>query len=110
VTTSGLVDEAGVYDTNANDRVGRAVLASAIAGGDTFCLVVPAEPLVVPPGPAAALLGATHDASLLVVGSRGHGGVAGLLLGSVSHSVVHRATCPVVVVPIGRERFMAGSS
>jgi hypothetical protein len=56
------------------------------------------------------LLDATQDANLLVVGSRGHRGFAGLLLGSVSHHVVDRADCPVVVVPTGRERFMAASS
>jgi nucleotide-binding universal stress UspA family protein len=39
---------------------------------------------------------AEHD--LLVVGSRGHGGLAGLLLGSVSAQCAHLAPCPVVIV------------
>jgi nucleotide-binding universal stress UspA family protein len=49
--------------------------------------------------PARALLAASEDADLLVVGSRGHGAFVGALLGSVSHQVVAHARCPVVVVP-----------
>ena len=65
-------------------------------------LGLPAELRVetfVPEGPAGPLLvRAAEGADLLVVGSRGHGGLSGLLLGSVSGYCAHHATCPVVIL------------
>jgi nucleotide-binding universal stress UspA family protein len=52
--------------------------------------------------PVQALIDASKNSDLVVVGSRGVGGFATLMLGSVSHQVVHHAHCPVVVVPAGR--------
>ncbi len=48
--------------------------------------------------PAPALVSASRTADLLVIGSRGHGQFAGMLLGSVSEYCVRNAECPVTVV------------
>ena len=48
--------------------------------------------------PAEELIKASQDADMLVVGSRGNGGFATLLMGSVSSKVTHHADCPVVVI------------
>jgi len=53
--------------------------------------------------PAEELLGAAENADLLVVGSRGAGGFARLVMGSVSSQVAHHAHCPVVVIPAGNQ-------
>jgi len=52
--------------------------------------------------PAETLINASKDSDLLVVGTRGGGGFASLILGSVSNQVVHHASCPVVVVPANK--------
>jgi nucleotide-binding universal stress UspA family protein len=61
--------------------------------------------------PSRALVEASNDAALVVLGSRGYGRVVGALLGSVAFTVAARATCPVIVVrddamdtPVGPQR------
>ncbi|MGN9807366.1 universal stress protein [Micromonospora sp. L32] len=56
---------------------------------------------VAPGNPAAALVEASRSAQLVVVGSRGLGGLRGMLLGSVSQQLLQHSSCPVVVA---RER------
>lgn len=53
---------------------------------------------VIPGSPADVLLGCAAEASLLVVGSRGAGGFAAMLLGSVSRCIATDSPCPAVVV------------
>jgi nucleotide-binding universal stress UspA family protein len=51
-----------------------------------------------PPAPAILRVATEESCDLIVIGSRGHGQLAGILLGSVSSVVAQRATCPVLIV------------
>jgi len=77
----------------AEDLLERALADVGDEAGD-----VEIERQVVQGAAAEVLVSAAAPGDLLVVGSRGHGGFAGLLLGSVSQQCVHHAACPVVVV------------
>ena len=76
----------------------RMVLAESIAGLGERYPDLTINRLLVHDNPAQALLEAAVGARLLVVGSRGLHGVTRMLLGSVSHTVVMHAPCPVLVV------------
>jgi len=62
------------------------------------------ETLIATGTAADVLVGLSKTAQLVVVGTRGHGGFAGLLLGSVSQQCAHHAACPVVIVHPRPER------
>ena len=87
------------FDPGALEDDARTTLQGLVASTDNAGLVAPVNEVVLLGDAAAALVDASSGADLLVVGARGLGGFAGLLLGSVSHHVANHATCPVVVIP-----------
>ena len=76
----------------------RHLLAEALGGWAARYAEVDYTTRFVAEKPAKALVAASEEAGLLVVGSRGRGGFKGLLLGSVSQAAVQYARCPVAVV------------
>lgn len=80
------------------ERAEEEVLDSALRQAHEQAPDVPVTSSLYEPPAASALLAASEGADLLVVGSRGLGGVKALTLGSVSSECVRRARCPVVVI------------
>lgn len=74
------------------------LLSEAVAGVQADHPAVHLEAEAIPVAAWRALADASANASLVVVGSRGRGAFAGMLLGSVSQQVMQHAQCPVAVV------------
>lgn len=74
------------------------LLAERLAGWGEKYPEVPVQRVVARGRAALALLDQAARAQLVVVGSRGHGEIAGLVLDSVSNALVHGAGCPVAIV------------
>ncbi len=76
----------------------RAILLARIGSWVEKYPDVPVVRRLVQDGAAQALVEQSRNAQLVVVGARGRGNLAGLVLGSVSHAALHRSHCPVAVV------------
>jgi nucleotide-binding universal stress UspA family protein len=95
---------APLLDWEAIEVYEQIVLAERLAGWAQKYPDVLVRRVVTRDRPVHALLAEAVGAALVVVGSRGRGGFAGLLLGSVGHALLHRCPCPVAVVrPAGAE-------
>ena len=94
---AGFVTQIDDFEKDAQELLDKVVGQAREAFPD---LQIEANLLEGPPAPALIARGKLAD--LLIVGSRGHGGFAGLMLGSVSNQIVHHASFPVVVVHSSR--------
>jgi nucleotide-binding universal stress UspA family protein len=80
----------------ARSMIGQQLLESAQTQvGDT--VVVETQLIEGPPAPAILRVAEEEGCDLIVIGSRGRGQIAGILLGSVSSTVAQRAHCPVLI-------------
>jgi nucleotide-binding universal stress UspA family protein len=87
-----------VYDEDALESDEGRLLAESLAGWCERYPDVRVGRKVVRASAVRVLVEESKTAQLVVVGARGRGGFAGLLLGSVSHGVLHHADCPVAIV------------
>jgi len=77
----------------------RVTIADALAAVGDECESVVVQRVAREGDPGRVLVAESQDAQLLVVGSRSHGSIGELLLGSVSHYCCRHAHCPVMVIP-----------
>jgi len=97
LATSMAPEPYALPETKLIEQEAQQRLTSSIeALGDTSPAVLRGE--VIEGQPAGVLRELSHEADLVVVGSRGHGGFSALMLGSVSAQVVRHAHCSVVVI------------
>ena len=85
-------------DWATNEDLGHEILAERLAGWQDEYPDVAVQRRLVCDRPARWLIDESKNAQLVVVGSRGRGGIAGMLLGSVSTAVVEFSPTPVVIV------------
>jgi nucleotide-binding universal stress UspA family protein len=86
----------GMYEkTEANEREMVEAEVAKVLGAEPK---LPVEIVIRCGSTATELLAAAEGADMLVIGSRGRGGFASLLLGSTALQCIHHATCPVTVV------------
>jgi nucleotide-binding universal stress UspA family protein len=110
--TSGHITLAGVWNTGTTVAVGwsppaayspigtRADVEESIARARELVpetLAVEASIVQGPPAPMMAIEAKRHDATLVAIGTHGHGRLPGILLGSVATQLLHNAPCPLLI-------------
>jgi nucleotide-binding universal stress UspA family protein len=94
-----FINNWGVLETREQE-----VLAERLAGWQEKYPDVTVRRVVTRDPPVRGLLDQAAHAQLLVVGSRGHGGILGMALGSTSQALIYHATCPLLIArPNGTE-------
>jgi nucleotide-binding universal stress UspA family protein len=93
---SGMFEFPGA-DWSTLQEMGEETLSERLSGWQERYPDVLVRRVVVPDRPAHQLIEQSESAQLLVLGSHGRGGFAGMLLGSVSTAVIHSARMPVIV-------------
>lgn len=100
-----------IHDGDIIATVAEKVLADAVAEvAGQYDEPVEIRTTVVHGHPADVLIEAATGAQMLIVGSRGHGTYAGVLLGSVSRQCVEHAPCPVLIMPRDPQPRSGGTS
>ena len=94
-------------DWRDSEAKGQEILAERLAGWREQYPDVRVKRLIFCDKPSRWLLEQSAHAQLVIVGSHGRGGFAGMLLGSVSSALVHAATVPVIVVRVGLDKLSA---
>lgn len=92
-------DEFSKATAAVNDQLDAAIRSATASDPDNATLPVTVTRETVEGHPAQVLLEAAGEGDIIVVGSHGHGGFVGTVLGSISQHVVFHSRCPVVVVP-----------
>jgi len=87
-----------VAEWTAVEESERELLAERLAGWQEKFPDVPVRRVIAKGRPVECVLDNAVDAQLIVVGSRGHGGLTGMMLGSTSQALIYHATCPLLVV------------
>jgi nucleotide-binding universal stress UspA family protein len=93
-TTDYLALEPDQLEKAASEALAREVADAQASAGASIAV----EQVVADAPAADAIVEAADGAELIVVGTHGHGSIASLVLGSVSHHVAQHAPCPVVIV------------
>jgi nucleotide-binding universal stress UspA family protein len=92
------------------EQVEQQLFAAAMEGKGVLLSGMDVEMKLVDAHPAQALIDESETAELVVVGSHGRGGFAGMFLGSISQAVMQHAACPVAVVRPDRIRSLGSRS